>query len=90
MAMKIKTRLFILAGFIVIVEAIDIARIVAFSGSRKIANLVNEAGLVRGGTQRLFKLKLAGADPEIITKAKQKTKQRVSGLVRGDTEQDLR
>jgi methyl-accepting chemotaxis protein len=89
MAMKIKTQLFILAGFVVIVEAIDIARIVAFSGSSKIANLVNEAGLVRGGTQRLFKLKLAEADPEIITKAKQKTKQRVSGLVRGDTELEL-
>jgi len=89
MAMKIKTQLFILAGFVVVIEAIDIALIVTFSGSKKIANLVNEAGLVRSGTQRLFKLKSIGGNPETISRVQQKTKQRISGLVRGDTELEL-
>lgn len=87
--MKLRYQFGILIGCVIVLEVLEAITVFVVAGSAPIARLVNQAGLVRGGTQRLFKLKLAGGDPETIEKVRQKTRQRVSGIVRGDAELGL-
>lgn len=88
--MKIQTQGFIVTGLITLVAGFDglVASIVTKNLSQT-ATAVNQAGLVRGGTQRLVKLKLFGANQDVINGLIQKTNQRVEGLINGDDELKL-
>ncbi len=87
--MKIQTKAAIIIGSMVTLGIMEFVVSIVANRITEIAPVVNQAGLVRGGTQRLVKLKLFNGNPETITKLKDRTNQRIRGLLNGDRELSL-
>ncbi|MCS6960217.1 MAG: methyl-accepting chemotaxis protein [Pseudanabaenaceae cyanobacterium SKYGB_i_bin29] len=87
--MKVQTKGAVVVGSIVAVGIIEIIVTILANSITEIAPVVNQSGLVRGGTQRLVKLKLFGGNPETIAKLKDRTNKRINGLLNGDRELGL-
>ncbi|BFM39757.1 methyl-accepting chemotaxis protein [Synechocystis sp. LKSZ1] len=82
--MKIQTQGSIIIASILVLATLDAMLMILTGNIARDSTIVNQAGLVRGGTQRLVKLKLNNGKPEVINGLKQKTSQRINGLLNGD------
>ncbi|WP_297052995.1 methyl-accepting chemotaxis protein [Thermosynechococcus sp. M55_K2018_012] len=83
--MRIRSQLYSLMGAISFMALTSLGMIL-FNLSGEDAVVVNEAGLVRGGTQRIVKLRLAGANiDELIAR----NDRRINALINGDAEMGI-
>lgn len=83
--MRIRYQLYSLLGAISFMTLTSLG-VVLFNRASDDAIVVNEAGLVRGGTQRIVKLRLAGASiDELIPR----NDRRINALINGDAEMGI-
>lgn len=83
--MRIRYQLYSLLGAISFMAVTSLG-VVLFNRASDDAVVVNEAGLVRGGTQRIVKLRLAGASiDELIPR----NDRRINALINGDAEMGI-
>ncbi|MDG2991000.1 methyl-accepting chemotaxis protein [Candidatus Synechococcus calcipolaris G9] len=83
--MRIRYQLYLLTSAVGFM-AISSLGIILFSQTSKYPKIINEAGLVRGGTQRIVKLRLLGQVPTDLITA---TDERINTLINGDPAQDI-
>jgi len=83
--MRIRYQLYSLVGTISFMALTSLG-VVLFNRAGEEALVVNEAGLVRGGTQRIVKLRLAG-NP--IDELVARNDRRINALINGDAEMEI-
>ncbi|WP_460194195.1 methyl-accepting chemotaxis protein [Thermosynechococcus sp. FA-CM-4201] len=83
--MRIRYQLYSLIGAISFMALTSLG-VVLFNRAGEDAVVVNEAGLVRGGTQRIVKLRLAGAN---INELIARNDRRINALINGDAEMGI-
>jgi len=83
--MRIRYQLYSLIGAISFMALTSLG-VVLFNRAGEDALVVNEAGLVRGGSQRIFKLRLAGNS---IDELAARNERRINALINGDAEMEI-
>lgn len=83
--MRIRYQLYSLIGAISVMALTSLG-VVLFNRAGDDAVVVNEAGLVRGGTQRIVKLRLAGAE---INELIARNDRRINALINGNAEMGI-
>ncbi|MCH9055904.1 chemotaxis protein, partial [Synechococcus sp. PCC 6716] len=83
--MRIRYQLYSLVGAISFMALTSLG-VILFNRAGEEALVVNEAGLVRGGTQRIVKLRLAG-NP--IDELVARNDRRINALINGDAEMEI-